>query len=654
MEQNQNDSSKAMTSLWPMLMFGAAAVLLLQYFEKKPELTPKPQEVPGQEAPLIPGEQEKPVVETKPADFQFSTGDEKTLDVKGDRYLARLSSKGGRIEKFFILTTDDLRIPASVVAKSDDPVVKEYKALEVTRGNGMDFQPHLYFKHPVTGEYWQIDSPELNQASFEMKGPFTNEKTGQTEVSFHLPLSFKGHKLELIKVYRFLKDEYYFHQTTMIRNLEAGDFDLNGDLLFKVFGDVGPEPTMKASRVMSMYGRFYYYNEGLNHWSTLSHSGGGMSCAITGCGKKDTGPYSVHMEAPGSLEFVGSTSRYFMNFAKFLGPETAPASGRPDGIIMINKDSSTENYSVVYRSFHLEGTKGDLNVGNGNTNRNDIAGAQSRKDVFVVDSQVYTGVRREESYYFQNPEIAQTEFGSKEPEYKARDVIYSSMFLAFFSVIRDWIILLMRFMYTYIGNYGWVIIIIAAGFKIMTWPLNQMQVKSMQRMQALKPEMDILNEKYADDPQEKQKKIMELYKKHQVNPAKGCLPMLIQLPIFIALYSAFSESVELWRSPFIFWMTDLSAPDTIFIIPDLILVKNFHVNILPLAMVATQLVSQMTTTVSSDPQQKMMMYMMPVFMIFFMWNMPAGVTLYWSIQNLITILWQFIPQNTSKPGEAKA
>ena len=127
--------------------------------------------------------------------------------------------------------------------------------------------------------------------------------------------------------------------------------------------------------------------------------------------------------------------------------------------------------------------------------------------------------------------------------------------------------------------------------------------------------------------------------------------MVIQIPIFIALYSAFSESVELWRSPFIWWMTDLSGPDTIMIIPDLIFVKNFHVNILPLVMVATQLLQQMTTTMSADPQQKTMMYIMPIVMIFFFWNMPSGVTLYWSVQNLITVLWQYISKKVSTPEE---
>ena len=139
---------------------------------------------------------------------------------------------------------------------------------------------------------------------------------------------------------------------------------------------------------------------------------------------------------------------------------------------------------------------------------------------------------------------------------------------------------------------------------------------------------------------------MALYKEHNVNPAKGCLPMVIQIPIFIALYSAFSESMELWRSPFIFWMNDLSEPDTVYIIKDLFFVQNFHINILPLFMVSSQILQQKFTTVVSDPQQKMLMYFMPVIMIFFFWSMPSGVTLYWTVQNVISIIWQVIANKT--------
>jgi len=126
--------------------------------------------------------------------------------------------------------------------------------------------------------------------------------------------------------------------------------------------------------------------------------------------------------------------------------------------------------------------------------------------------------------------------------------------------------------------------------------------------------------------------------------------MLIQIPIFIALYSAFTESIELWRSPFILWMKDLSEPDTIMTL-NLGIVNALPLNILPLLMVASQFAQQKLTTVSSDPQQKMLMYFMPLIMIFFFWSMPSGVTLYWTVQNIISVLWQVAANRFAKVDE---
>jgi len=132
----------------------------------------------------------------------------------------------------------------------------------------------------------------------------------------------------------------------------------------------------------------------------------------------------------------------------------------------------------------------------------------------------------------------------------------------------------------------------------------------------------------------------------------GCLPILIQIPIFIALYSAFSDSIELWKSPFILWMKDLSQPDTIYVIKDLFVVKNLHINVLPLLMVGSQLLLQKMTTVTTDPQQKFLMYFMPIIMIFFFWSMPSGVTLYWTVQNIISVVWQLAVEKFSKEEKA--
>ncbi len=662
----QQKSSNPMSSFLPILIFGMAAMFLLQYFDESGKKTDssgssaqQAVQEPGQnqaDSPA-PGQEKEPTASHTggPADFSFPVAEQENLyEIRTGNYIVRLSDKGGKVHSLYVVNNDHFSIPDLAIEEVEDAFGKENKSFEITRGNGMDFQPHLYFRDSLTGRIDQAGNPVLNKGAFQVSGPVKNQETGLSEIRFTLPVTFKGHKLELIKVYRFLESEYYFRQITVLRNLEKTDFILNGDLFFKSFGDVGPSPEGMNKLFMASYGRFYYYNDSLSHWSSLAYQDGSMSCYMPGCGGKSSDPYSIFLEKPDGLEFIGSTSRYFMAYNRFGAPPGA-SHHRPDGLIMINRNdpAGKENATAVYRDLRLGAAREEsLDLGGvdpaAEDNFTKVSKAQTRNDALIVDSRVYYGIRRDESHMFQNTAAALKEFGTSEPEYKARDTIYSSGFLAFFGPVRDGVVHLMRFLYQYIGNYGWVIIIIAVSFKLATWPLNQMQAKSMRTMTALKPEIEKINEQYKDNPETKQKKIMELYKEHKVNPAKGCLPVLIQIPVFIALYSAFSESIELWKSPFIFWMTDLSAPDTLFVIPDLIIMKNVNVNILPLVMVGTQLLQQMTTTVVTDNNQKMIMYMMPVIMLVFFWNMPSGVTLYWSIQNFITIIWQVVPQHFSK------
>ncbi len=672
MENNGNESSRSMTSLIPVFLMGAAVIFLLQYFEK--DIPGKKSQSPDTEQTQSNQVTQKPSASVATSsglsDLEFPKGNGKSIEIDGGFYAVRLSEKGGRVDKFFLESNEDIAIPESVIAEQDDPLARKKNALEVTRGNGMDFQPHLYFWNSRLSKIWQIANPALNDAKYKMSGPFVDDKTGMQEVRFTLPVVFKGHHLEIIKIYRFFKNEYFFRQITAIRNLEKKEFVLGGDMFFKPFGDIGPNPESLSSRVLASYGRFYGYNDSLEHSANITGGGRGMGCGMPGCSQKSDTDFEVFSEHPNTLGYMGSTSRYFFGYDRFLSAENDSASS-PDGIVLVKKidPKGQETFTAIFDNMTLApAEKIQISFGNVNGNIADdgsikkpeesnfaaVRNAQSRSDILTIDNQVYFGVRRDESHHFKNEDLMNAEFGETEPDAQIRDVIYTSGFLVLFSKIRDGIIWLMRFLYQYIGNYGWVIIIIATSFKLATWPLNQMQAKSMKRMSRLKPEIEGINEKYKDDPNEKQKKIMELYKKHNVNPAKGCLPMLIQLPVFIALYSAFSESVDLWRSPFILWMTDLSQPDTIFVIKNLLMVQNFHVNILPLIMVATQLTQQLTTTMAADPQQKIVMYIMPVIMIFFFWNLPSGVTLYWTVQNIITILWQVLGSRLSDDEEGQA
>lgn len=643
-EEKKNPGS--LTSLIPVLLLGAATFFMFQFMGEDEPAGPE-------NVPLVPAE--------KRNDFDFNTGNGRETIIETDRAVYVVTTEGGRIARLYLKKSNLLHVPEALIEESEDPLVKKYQALEVTRGFGMDFQPHLYYSPPLEE---RLGNPLLNSGQFNMEGPITQGKV--TEVRFKLPLKFLGHRLELVKVFRFFQGERFFRQITVLRNLENKPFILGGDLFFRTFGDLGPPPVSENSRVLQAYGRFFYYNDSL----TQTQGAGGSGGSFFSCSSAPEGPYQAYTEKRDSLQFMGSTSRFLVAYSHFLNPENP--RHRPDGVVQKARVSpdGRSTFTAVFEKFRLDENRGDGPVklpgletevqGTGETaaprdTRQLMLTEQKRRDALILDNQIYVGARSDEAHQFNDSALMQAEFGMSEPDEEARDVIYTSSFLAIFSKIRDGIVWLMRHIYDLIGNYGWAIIIIAVGFKLLTWPLNQMQVKSMKKMSALKPEMDKINEKFKDNPQEKQKKIMALYKEHNVNPAKGCLPMVIQIPVFIALYSAFSESMELWRSPFILWMNDLSQPDTVYIIKDLFFVQNFHINILPLLMIGSQILQQRFTTVVSDPQQKMLMYFMPVIMVFFFWSMPSGVTLYWTVQNIVSVIWQVAANKMGdEPETAKA
>ncbi|MCA9755729.1 MAG: membrane protein insertase YidC [Candidatus Eisenbacteria bacterium] len=188
---------------------------------------------------------------------------------------------------------------------------------------------------------------------------------------------------------------------------------------------------------------------------------------------------------------------------------------------------------------------------------------------------------------------------------------------------------ILNWLHEVIPNYGVAVLILSAAAKLAFYPLTRTSLKSMRRLQALKPEMDRINEQYKDDAQKKQQAIFDLYKENKVNPAGGCLPMLVQMPVFVALYQVLSNAIELRKEPFVLWIDDLSAPDAIGSI------AGFPIHVLPVLMGITMFVQQKMTP--TDPRQAALMYMMPVMMLFFFYSLPSGLVLYWTVSNLLQI-----------------
>jgi YidC/Oxa1 family membrane protein insertase len=198
---------------------------------------------------------------------------------------------------------------------------------------------------------------------------------------------------------------------------------------------------------------------------------------------------------------------------------------------------------------------------------------------------------------------------------------------------------LLKRIHGFVGNWGWAIVILTILIKLVFYPLNAKAGRSMAQMKVLGPKMEKLKQLYGDDRQKLNQAMMELYRTEKINPLGGCLPILVQIPVFIALYWVLLASIELRHAPWIGWIRDLSAPDPYFILPVIYAVSMF---------VTTKLNPQ-----PADPMQARIMLMMPImFSIFFLF-FPAGLVLYWVVQNLLSIVQQW-HINRTLAAEAKA
>lgn len=208
-------------------------------------------------------------------------------------------------------------------------------------------------------------------------------------------------------------------------------------------------------------------------------------------------------------------------------------------------------------------------------------------------------------------------------------------FGGFFGFFAKLLLLSMNGLHALLGlGYGWIIILITVIIKAVFWPLTQASTRSMKRMQALQPQMKALQEKYKDDAAKMNKKLMEFMKENKVSPMGGCLPMVIQLPIFFGFYRMIQSAIELRGAHFL-WVKDLAKPDTLAYVPG----ADWPINLLPLIMGATMLWQSRLTPPSPgmDPTQQKIMKYMPLMFLFILYNFSAGLTLYWTVQNLLTI-----------------
>ncbi|MGE5399494.1 MAG: membrane protein insertase YidC [Ignavibacteriales bacterium] len=212
--------------------------------------------------------------------------------------------------------------------------------------------------------------------------------------------------------------------------------------------------------------------------------------------------------------------------------------------------------------------------------------------------------------------------------------------------ISEYVLLpLFEFLHRFIPNYGLVIIVFSLIIKIALHPLTRSSMKSMKKMQLLQPKITEIKEKFKDDPQKVNKETMKLYSTYGINPAGGCLPMLLQMPILVALWGLFNVAIELRQQPFMLWITNLSAPDVIANLPFKLPIFGINqISGLALLLGITMFIQQKMTV--KDPSQKALVYLMPVMFTIMFMGFPAGLNLYYFMFNLFSILQQYYINHT--------
>jgi YidC/Oxa1 family membrane protein insertase len=208
-----------------------------------------------------------------------------------------------------------------------------------------------------------------------------------------------------------------------------------------------------------------------------------------------------------------------------------------------------------------------------------------------------------------------------------------------FEFLAKPILYMLKFFYRFIPNYGFVIILIVIIVKILFFPLTRMQYRAMKKMKDIQPLIETAKKRYADDKEKLQREILNIYRSYKVNPLSGCLPLLIQFPVFIALYQVLMNAIELRHAPFIFWINDLSSPDSIGSIG----IGGFQISIriLPLLLGITTYIQQKIspqTGGEGEEATKWMMKIMPIFLTILFWAFPSGLVLYWCSNNIISII----------------
>ncbi|MCX8041518.1 MAG: membrane protein insertase YidC [Thermodesulfobacteriaceae bacterium] len=224
---------------------------------------------------------------------------------------------------------------------------------------------------------------------------------------------------------------------------------------------------------------------------------------------------------------------------------------------------------------------------------------------------------------------------------KEYPLLSKALYFGFFDIVAKPLLWSLKFFNQFTHNYGWSILIITIFLRILFFPLNHLSFRSMKKLQEIQPIIQKLREKYKGDPQTLNKELMNVYKTHKVNPFSGCLPIIIQIPVFFAFYKVLLMAIELRHAPFILWIDDLSAPERLYL-GSLVIPYLGGIPVLTILMGLSMFIQQKLTPTTLDPIQNKILLLMPLFFTVLFVNFPSGLVLYWFANNLLSIAQQLI------------
>ena len=400
--------------------------------------------------------------------------------------------------------------------------------------------------------------------------------------------------LEITKVYTLakqagLKDEYQIKFYINFTNKGNAKFETPGYFI----STGAAEPIHRTDRIFAT--QFDWYRDGKFNSISVSYFDPGKLFGIF----QTSGPREVYVTTADRILWAGVSNQYF---ATILAPEDVTGTQ----VWAVPVDLPTENNQAP-----LRGIEGAMQVPGFS-----LAPGESKSVSFTI----YAGPKEfTRLAKLPNDEAEVMNFG-------------------WAKWVSEILLIAMNTLHAWVKSYALAIIIMTIIIRSLLWPLQNAATKSMRKMAKLSPIMNELREKYKDDPQRMNQETMKLYKEYGVNPFGGCLPMLVQIPIFFGFYGMLDKAIELRNSSFL-WVRDLSQPDTVFH------VAGIPINILPLVMAATQIWQMSITPKTGDPAQQRMFLFMPLIFLFICYNYASGLALYWTVQNLFFVAQMYLTRN---------